>query len=586
MRKHIVRKSLGLIVLYAVIIVGIFVIQFRSDSIIRKTIHSMRVTLAEAENKQGLSSLKNQFHIAYKGIQFSADDKNPVEFTSGDTSHKAVLKSFEETESSCTLIFSDSIKITFALADSSDNAPLMITADFPSKISFVSINVKPLTGFAFTEQKAKQTIVEGRNATYSLLAPLIQDSRLVLLQTSKFARYSTYVKQTEFSIDAASELAGSTKTELQTTINALSSTIISEFVRQSTSDVSFTANLTEQTVISYAAAMSSAGRYNEALNSIPDSFIKGTKRTYQSAPFFGNLAKVSPGLQVQVENFKNMITNAIETSSCNIFAVPDIAEYLLINESEPSVRRVLAMPASLTDNTFTVAQAAGILRVYSRLKTAEVEACELLSPVLEPCVKKISDSCKLEGNKILISENDTNLSVIAAVSAGDAFVQYGIASANPSIERCGYLILNSYLTDLAGIDLRTLSEIYPIIVHDNPYYPHFTKIRVINGAPIWAWTIARDIKITIDENQTFYVDIDFPLGLTHYVIINGINPFRRIQIYNMDFRTDPQFEIYNSSGYVYRAAFKGLLLKSRHKAQHEIIKLYYREVVENPVTEE
>ena len=61
-------------------------------------------------------------------------------------------------------------------------------------------------------------------------------------------------------------------------------------------------------------------------------------------------------------------------------------------------------------------------------------------------------------------------------------------------------------------------------------------------------------------------------------MIIGINPFRRIQIYNMDFRTDPQFEIYNSSGYVYRSSMRGLLLKSRHKSQHEIIKLYYREV--------
>ena len=64
MRKHIVRKSLGLIVLYAVIIVGIFVIQFRSDSIIRKTIRSMRVTLVEAESTDGSAALKNQFQIA------------------------------------------------------------------------------------------------------------------------------------------------------------------------------------------------------------------------------------------------------------------------------------------------------------------------------------------------------------------------------------------------------------------------------------------------------------------------------------------------------------------------------------------
>lgn len=578
MRKHIVRKSLGLIVLYAVIIVGIFVIQFRSDSIIRKTIRSMRVTLVEAESTDGSAALKNQFQIAYNGIQFTGDDSNSVEYVVGDSTRKAVLKTYEETENSLSLIFDDDITITFSLSEVAVNSPLIITADFPAKISYVSLITKPLTGYSFTDQKAKQAIVEGKNSSYSLLAPMLQDSRLLLLQNSKFASYRSYVKQTEFSIDAVANLAGASKAEWQNSLNTLSATIISEFMRLSQSDVSFASSLSEQTVIAYAAAMSNAGRYNEAINTVPASFTKGTKRTYQSAPFFGTLAKVAPSLEMQMENYKSMVSHALQASSCDVFTTGNIADYFVINENDPEVARVLSMPASLTNNNFTVAQAAGILHVYAVLKTAESANAEKLVPVLEPCIKKITDSCKLDNNKIRLAENDTNLSVIAAVNAGDAFIEYGTIEGMENVEKCGYLIVNSYLSDLAGLDLRTMCEIYPIAVHDNPYYPHFAKIRDLDGTTIWAWTIARDIKITQDENRTLFVDIDFPLGLTHYVMIIGINPFRRIQIYNMDFRTDPQFEIYNSSGYVYRSSMRGLLLKSRHKSQHEIIKLYYREV--------
>ena len=130
MRNHIVRKSLGLIVLYAVIIIGIFVIQFRSDSIIRKTIHSMRVTFTEAENSTGNLSLKNQFQISYNGILFSADESSPLEFSENNRTKHAILRSFDEDELSCTLNFSNDIKITFELADSSEKSPLMISADF------------------------------------------------------------------------------------------------------------------------------------------------------------------------------------------------------------------------------------------------------------------------------------------------------------------------------------------------------------------------------------------------------------------------------------------------------------------------
>ena len=578
MRNHVVRKSLALFILYAAIIVGIFVIQFRSDSIIRKTIHSMRVTLIEAENTPGNTKLKNQFQVAYNGIQFTADDNNPLEYTVNDSTKKALLKDYEETDLSITLLFSDNIKITFALTDASEKAPLMITGEFPEKISHVSISAKPLSGFSFTEQKAKQAILEGRNSTYSLVAPHLDNNRLVLLQNSKFARYSTFVKQAEFSIDAAAEIAGASKAEFDNSVESLSSTIISEFMRQSQSDVTFTANLTEQTVISYAAIMGKAGRYNEALNTVPDVFIKGTKRTFLSAPFFGGLAKVAPGLQIQMENYKNMILQAVSASSCDIFATDHIAQYFLINENDPAVGRVLSLPASLTNNNFTVAQATGILRVYSALKIEGSELAERLEPVLEPCIKKISDSCKLDNQRIHVAEDDINLPVIQAVEAGDAFIQYGIAASAENIEKCGYLIVNSYLSDLAGLDLRTLCEIYPAVVHHNTFYPHFEKLRMVEGIPVWAWTIARDVNVTVDENRTLYVDIDFPLGLTHYVILTGVNPFLRIQIYNMDFRTDPQFEIYNSSGYVYRASMRGLLLKSRHKSQHEIVKLYYRDL--------
>lgn len=585
MRNHILRKSLGLIVLYAVIIVGIFVIQFRSDSIIRKTIHSMRVTLVEEEKTSGDVSLKNQFSVSCNGIQFSCDDTTPVEYTFKDKIQKAVLVSADETDHSITLNFKDNIHLNFSLTDESENASLIISGDFPPDISNVSVKMRTLSGFSFTEQKGRQFIIEGKDSAFTLVAPQLEETRLTLLQNSKLARLSKFVKQTEFSLDQINELAGTTKAEWQSAMHTLSSTIISEFARQSSSDASFPINLTEQTVISYVAAMGNSGRYNEALNAVPESFVKGTKRTYQSAPYFGTLAKVEPGLHIQMENYKNMIYNALSSSSCDIFTTEGIAEYIIINSGKAEIIQLMALPATFTDVNFTVLQAAGILKVYSTVQPKDSELAAKLEPVIEPCIKKIVSSCKLENSKLSISENDINLPVISAVTAGDSLIRYGQISGDTTVEKCGYLIVNSYLSDLAGLDLRTLCEIYPLAEHNNPYYPHLAKIRMLEGVPLWTWTIARDIKITQDENRTSYIDIDFPQGLTHYVIISGINPFRRIQIYNIDFRTDPQFEIYNSSGYVYRTNSKSLLLKSRHKSQHEIIKLFYRDLTETPVEE-
>ena len=55
------------------------------------------------------------------------------------------------------------------------------------------------------------------------------------------------------------------------------------------------------------------------------------------------------------------------------------------------------------------------------------------------------------------------------------------------------------------------------------------------------------------------------------MIIRGIRPFYRIQIHEIDFRTDPRFEMYNSSGYVYDERTRTLLLKMKHKKDDEDI---------------
>jgi len=70
------------------------------------------------------------------------------------------------------------------------------------------------------------------------------------------------------------------------------------------------------------------------------------------------------------------------------------------------------------------------------------------------------------------------------------------------------------------------------------------------------------------------------------MILNGIEQFSSIEIYGLQFRTDPRFETYNSSGYVYNAQTKTLFLKFRHKSPVETVRLFYRSRRENANTAE
>ena len=59
------------------------------------------------------------------------------------------------------------------------------------------------------------------------------------------------------------------------------------------------------------------------------------------------------------------------------------------------------------------------------------------------------------------------------------------------------------------------------------------------------------------------------------MVLYGVKPFTRIQLYGLDYNMDASFENYNASGYFYKRAAGAMYLKMRHKSRTEDIKLYY-----------
>ena len=204
---------------------------------------------------------------------------------------------------------------------------------------------------------------------------------------------------------------------------------------------------------------------------------------------------------------------------------------------------------------------------------------EQLEVVLDDCLNTIASSCMVEDNIIRLEENKAALPLLDSVSVGMSLISYGQLTGNQNYKATGYLIINSYITNEVSSNIHIMTELYPIIAPNNPYYPHIQIIANAatsgNNKPIWAWTVARDTSFSKDAAGNVTLTFDFPSAETHHAIINGIRPFVRIDIYDIAFRTDPRFEAYSSSGYAYDAETQTMFLKSLHKTQEEDIRLYY-----------
>ena len=74
MFTQVLRKSLTLLLIYAVLIVGIFILQFKNDSIISEKFGNLHVSLLSSVADDNSVSLKNRFNIIFNGITFAGND--------------------------------------------------------------------------------------------------------------------------------------------------------------------------------------------------------------------------------------------------------------------------------------------------------------------------------------------------------------------------------------------------------------------------------------------------------------------------------------------------------------------------------
>lgn len=575
MFTKVLRKSLILIAVYAVLIIGIFVVQFKNDSIISEKIGSLHITLVESTTEDNTTSLRNRLTAVFNGMSFQVSDEKPARIRRANSETAVNLVSWKkESETSCVFNFTGGVSLRFSLSDESQNALLNIESILPANVSSISIPYSLSGGATLTEQGENHLQINSRKNTWEFSAADIDGGRIFMTRRNPVASYAYFDKTRTFSFAQVAGIESASESVYRTTIANLENNLVKAFEQALNSDQT---NITEQEAVSYVAVRASRGRYAEAIEAIPQSFRRSSSRTYLSAPYFNNLARLNESLVRQQQSFNDMISLALENGGLDIFTVKNFSDYINIHQDSDSIRRLFENTASRDLSGITVLQAAGIVSVYSELSEKVPGLAEILNPAVQACLSKIEESCNLDNENITVVENGTFLSVINAVQVGDAILRYGTLSGNSEYISSGRLIISSYLKGSESFDSRSLAEIYPIVVHGNTYYPHYELLGFDSRGAVWAWTCAENMAYQNSGSGEAVISISFPLGYTHYVIINGIEAFRSIYIYDMAFRTDPRFETYNSSGYVHQRDSATLLLKSRHRSANEIIRLVYTE---------
>lgn len=576
MIKHPIQRFFGLTVLYSIIILGIFLLQFRSDTSISETFGGLKLRLVQTQTESQEKVLKNTFQISFQGMSLSSDEKNPLiaTFLDGTTKQLSLENWNPDSDSSFSLYFDNQVSLRFMVTTvAKTNDSLTIVATLPEDILDVSVPYKPIGGYIVTEEQSSKLILSSKKDQYIATAFNFKNDRLSVSSLNTLATLIPYVPVTTFDFAMAETLPQASHELFLQTVAQFKA----NFIYQASQSIN--SSMSEQLAVAYVAAMAENGKYQEAIDEIPSSVKTSSKRTYLSAPYFNSLTTLNRSLEVQLESRRSMFTHAVQQNSLDIFMEKNLAELLCVFEAEPQAMQIASMPSNMGDFAPTVNQAAGIINTYGKLLKYNPILAAPLEKVIPLCLEKIASSVTVENESVTISEDKTELSFEDAVKVGMSLVQFGTVIEEPTYVATGYLITNVYMGQQQSISLATMVNLYPIIAMENTYYPHIKVISTSKdsgiGKPIWAWTVAEDITLSQDTQGKTTFSISFPVGQTHHLIINGITPFNYVQIYGVAYRTDPRFETYDASGYVYLPAAETFLLKSKHEDYIEDIVLYH-----------
>ena len=573
MNKRPLRKLAGLTVLYILILFVIIVIQFKNETIINEAFGPFHIILSETRNEDNIPVLKNQFQITAGDLTFFSDSLSPAKIIIGDNEQNLTLKSWQkQSDSNFILSFDEGVEITFN-APEGIAIPLALQAQMPENAEKVVIPYKITNAEEISTEDDKSIILPGQEKMYKITAAQIDEAAFSLSNQEPYFSIAEYVEETQFTFDAIVDFELAKAQSLSNAKTRIQKSIIDLFPAKPSE-----ATFSEKAVTAWVAEMALQGKYTQALSTL--SFYSGNSgRTYVSTPFFNTLAASNRTLSFSLTNLNADIKNNQTKHPFSIFSNENFIEKCVILPRE-TLKNLLSGTKTTIENQLDIisaSNAASILTIYNRLKKYGVKEADILDSCVDTLVQLIEACSSLDENEKLVVMNGSKpLEFKERINAGFALLDTGTAIGNTTIQAAGRLLIAETIQSAESLSLETVAELYPLFVPDNKFYPHIELLSE-NEDIVWAWTIAQSMSYEQTDDNSIVIKANFPQNEIHHMIIRGIKKFSAIDIYGIAYRTDPRFESYNSSGYVFENDTDSLLLKYRQRSPEETIKLYYKQ---------
>jgi len=337
----------------------------------------------------------------------------------------------------------------------------------------------------------------------------------------------------------------------------------------------------EDDIVAY---LSESFRYNQfttALNSIPRTFVSSSAHTYRSSAFTGGMTAAYSSFTLAEREKLNRITNLTRQKTQDIFLEEHALDFLLTRSSSALANELLEFIRSSEPATLKIEHCPGLLEIHSDFRLWRPAETSFIEQFSEQILFLISENIQhdSENDLVFVSpngsgdiENNPMFNLNFNLRLGKALLDWAQETGNAEWAQVSRSLILSVVASGGVGD----GNIYAML-NSADYYP---KASWLSDNGLWMWTVTPSARASYNSDGNLNISVTFPINMAHYVIISGVRPFIKIQVHGTDWRSDSQFERYDSSGWVYYQQEQILILKMRHRTTVENIGIFYR--VEQP----
>jgi hypothetical protein len=620
MKKRILPKILGLLVLYFVIFIVLSLVQFAQPISFSRHIGNLRISgnfekktaSTQYEQANGVEEffIKGDTLVFFGGLEFRlfGETNSGLAYTEADGVHAAYPESMTLYKDRVRFKLSDGQELLFRANSEAGDNELIINALVTGDIKEILLPFRVLGRTKTRNGGFDDFIVDYNNARYAFETGNIDERAGIISLSSEEPLASYRVIPSYDSFNIADFIV----------FDSLDAAVYNKYLT-GWLDAAFVnwerrinaGNFDENLVAAFLAESTQRGVLRRSSAMIPAVFRRGGGHTFLSVPFLGGLSASLNNFIVFERERMNRITSYTKTDTSAFLTEAHAFEYLANKGNYELFDSGIDYVNTLNPAAVTLDMCAGIFEGWltwekreKREKREELrqDSENPFETLIARAQTVISASIKKnrQGSHIFVmEESDRSVDMRYNLRTGAALAAYGEAAANNEWAAIGRSLILSALSfaaedssvsgslDLsagaeftvpASAGILSPAEIYTELRLSN-FYPHSVGIDAISGG-VFLWTISPSIDASF-TNNVLDLAITFQTGQPHYIYMLNVRPFSRIQMRNItdgsyvDWRSDREFEQYNAPGWVYSASTNVLMLKIVQQDTVDHVRIFF-----------